>query len=79
MILKINGTPVSEAISVNEDGVNFNLDLHDMYEVVHTPLNVDISYSGHNIINGDVNVFNWAEHGLNQICDGVGSIIDSLF
>lgn len=79
VIIKINGTPVSEALTVNEEGVNFNLDLHDMYEIVHTPVNVDISYSGHNIIKGDVNVMNWGEAALNKACDGIGFVVDHLF
>jgi hypothetical protein len=79
MILKINGSPISESISVCEDGLNFNLDLCDLYDIVHTPVNVDISYNGHNIINGDINTFNWAQSGVEKIGDGIGLIIDHLF
>lgn len=45
MLLKINGKPLVE----KEEGIELSFDLHDYFEVVHTPLLADIKYNGHAI------------------------------
>lgn len=75
MILKINGEPVA----AKEDGVEFSFDLHDYFEVVHTPLLADIKYNGHTLLKGDVNLLNWCRDGFRKVGDFASDAIDYIF
>lgn len=80
MIIKLNGTPLS---TIATHGIDIKYDLSDIavdaYHVVHTPVNVDLSFAGHNVIAGDVNVFNWASSILHHSSRIAYHVADSLF
>ena len=83
MLIRINGWVIEPVKKAFEDGVDITYDLQDTlvdaYHIVHTPINLDISYAGHNIISGDVNTFNIATNAVSHIAHGVNILLDSLF
>jgi hypothetical protein len=83
MLIKINGSILSPVSDQATHGIDIKYDiadtLLDAYHVVHTPINMDISFAGHNLIKGDVNTFNWASDALTSAAHGVGFVLKSLF
>lgn len=80
MIIKLNGNPLAP---VTTHGIDIKYDLKDVaadaYHVIHTPVNVDLSFAGHNIIRGDVNSFNWAASAIKSGFHVADHIIGSIF
>ncbi|TVY09950.1 hypothetical protein [Paenibacillus cremeus] len=67
MVLKMNGIP----LTIDDSGVNVKLDIA---EIIHTPINVDITYAGHHLINGDINMINFWSHAYDHAVSAIGSL-----
>lgn len=77
MILRINGLPVDELVKEGVDAIGMNL--KGAYNIVHTPINLDVSTDVHHLFNIDANVFNIPQHTFNFIKPHLDTIIDSIF
>lgn len=59
MLLKINNQPLKEIL---EDGINIKLDFMEAYEIIQTPIHLEVGSNAHHWFTTDLNIFNVPNH-----------------